>query len=401
MSTSGRRTPDVSGASPCVSPSSVPLRGLAQRLPGLWYRPWLAWPLWPLLPFSWLFRGMVALRRVLFRWGILASRQLAVPVIVVGNLTVGGSGKTPFVIWLVGQLRARGWRPGIVSRGYGGDYGKECTAAGGALPVSPDTPASLAGDEPVLLARRCRVPVYVGRDRAAAGEALLAANPHCNMIVADDGLQHYRLRRCAEIAVFDGRGVGNGHLLPAGPLREPPARLRATTAIVWNSRPECHATVPACDDAPGSHRFVAESQGAEMARQFTGLTQPQFAMCLAAGEFYALKNPDLRCTAAALRGQRLHAVAGIGDPRRFFAQLAALGLEFSEHPFPDHHRYTPADLDFAREGVLLMTEKDAVKCAALPVREAWVLPVEARFDASCASMLLELLVEKLDGCSPA
>ena len=401
MPASGRRLHDASSASPRPSLSSAPLDGLAQCLPGLWYRPRLAWPLWPLLPLSWLFRGVVALRRALFRRGILASRPLAVPVIVVGNLTVGGSGKTPFVIWLVGQLRARGWRPGIVSRGYGGDYGEECAAAEGILAVSPDTPAALAGDEPVLLARRCRAPVYVGRDRTAAGEALLAANPHCDVIVADDGLQHYRLRRCVEIAVFDGRGVGNGHLLPVGPLREPLARLRETTAIVWNSTLECRAPVPGGDEAPGRRAPVSEGCDSGAARHFAGLAQPRFAMHLVAGEFYALKDPALRCAAAALRGKRLHAVAGIGDPRRFFEQLTALGLEFSEHPFPDHHRYTPADLDIAEDGVLLMTEKDAVKCAALPVREAWVLPVEARFDAARASALLELIVEKLDGCAPA
>ena len=353
---------------------------LARSLPHLWYRARLAWPLWLLLPFSWLFRGISALRRGLFRSGWLRSRQLPVPVIVVGNLTVGGSGKTPFVIWLVSQLRARGWRPGIISRGYGGQQIAAGSAEGmdGVMAVVPDTPAALAGDEPVLLARRCQAPVYVGRDRAAAGEALLAAHPQCNVIIADDGLQHYRLRRCAEVVMFDGRGVGNGHLLPAGPLREPLMRLRGATAIVWNCAPEGY---------------------------FPGKLPPQFSMHLAAGDFYALHDPNVHCPAAALRGRRLHALAGIGDPRRFFAQLATLGLEFTEHPFPDHHRYTLADLDFARDGVLLMTEKDAVKCAALPVHEAWdeawVLPVDAQFDDEDAPQLLRLLVEKLDGCTPA
>ena len=351
------------------------MNGLAHSLPRLWYRARLAWPLWPLLPFSWLFRGISAVRRGLFRSGYLRSRQLSVPVIVVGNLTVGGSGKTPFVIWLVGQLRARGWRPGVISRGYGA---QQIVAGGGVMAVVPDTPAALAGDEPVLLARRCQAPVYIGRDRAAAGEALLAAHPQCNVIIADDGLQHYRLRRCAEVVMFDGRGVGNGHLLPAGPLREPLMRLRGATAIVWNCAPECH---------------------------FSGKLPLQFSMHLAAGDFYALHDPNVHCPAVALRGRRLHALAGIGDPRRFFAQLATLGLEFTEHPFPDHHHYTLADLDFARDGVLLMTEKDAVKCAALPVHEAWdevwVLPVDAQLDAGDASLLLKLLVEKLDGCTPA
>ena len=199
---------------------------LARSLPHLWYRARLAWPLWLLLPFSWLFRGISALRRGLFRSGWLRSRQLPVPVIVVGNLTVGGSGKTPFVIWLVSQLRARGWRPGIISRGYGGQQIAAGSAEGmdGVMAVVPDTPAALAGDEPVLLARRCQAPVYVGRDRAAAGEALLAAHPQCNVIIADDGLQHYRLRRCAEVVMFDGwqrpsvagRAVARAADAPAG-----------------------------------------------------------------------------------------------------------------------------------------------------------------------------------------
>ena len=340
---------------------------LSQRLPDLWYRAHFAWQLWALLPLSWVFRCLSGWRRRLFQWGVLRSCRLAAPVIVVGNLTVGGSGKTPFVIWLVERLRERGWQPGIISRGYGG-------TRAGVVAVSPDTPSTVAGDEPLLLAKRCRAPVYVGRDRVAAGEALLAANPQCNVIVADDGMQHYRLRRCAEVAVFDGRGIGNGRLLPAGPLREPVARLRAATAVVWNSAPKC---------------------------RFPDTAPPQFAMRLRADVFYALACPETRCTADDLRGRRLHALAGIGDPNRFFAQLTAMGLEFTAHPFPDHHVYTSGDFAFAADGVLLMTEKDAVKCAAFPLPEAWVLPVDAQFDTEDASALLELLVEKLNGCPTA
>jgi tetraacyldisaccharide 4'-kinase len=276
------------------------------------------------------------------------------------------------VLWLVEQLAARGWRPGIISRGYGG-------SARGVQAVKPDTATSLVGDEPLLLDRRSGVPVFVGRDRVAAGQALLAANPDCNVIVSDDGLQHYRLQRSAEIAVFDGRGAGNGELLPAGPLREPLSRLRATTVVVWNS-PTAEQNTEVCARLPVSPDF------------------PQFSMRLIGERFYALSDAQHFCTAENLRGKRLFAVAGIGDPSRFFAQLATLGLEFEAHPFADHHVFVAEDLTFARDGVLLMTEKDAVKCSAFTLGEAWVLPVVAQIDAASNGLfLLDTILEKFDG----
>ena len=347
-------------------PSSVQT-ALTTRLPGLWYRPRLAFRLWPLLPLSWLFRLLGAVRRGLYRSGILRSKKLPVPVIVVGNLTVGGSGKTPLTIWLVEALQALGWRPGIISRGYGGSQV-------GVQAVDAAAMAAQAGDEPLLLARRCAVPVFVGRDRAAVGEALLAAHPECDVLVSDDGLQHYRLRRDVELAVFDARGFGNGQLLPAGPLREPLSRLARASAVVWNS-------------APG--------------RRLENTALPQFPMSLAAGDFYALHDARQRATAAELRGRPLHAIAGIGDPARFFATLGALGLAFVPHAFPDHHAYTPTDLDFGADAVLLMTEKDAVKCGQLSRHEAWVLPVNAQLAAAPdGSRLLDLIVRLIGdgGC---
>jgi tetraacyldisaccharide 4'-kinase len=210
---------------------------------------------------------------------------------------------------------------------------------------------------------------------------LLAAHPECNVIVSDDGLQHYRLRRTIEIAVFDGRGAGNGLLLPAGPLREPLGRLRAASAVVWNTASPIEARLVRC----------AQSL-------------PQFTMRLVGREFHALADDTLRCVPEDLRGKRLHAIAGIGDPSRFFGQLSVLGLAFEAHAFPDHHDYTSGDLRFANGDVVLMTEKDAVKCRALyeagglAGREAWVLPVEARIDApDDGTTLLELILEKLDG----
>lgn len=347
---------------------------IEQRLRGLWYQQQLAVALFPLLPLSWLFRLIVWLRHGLYRSGVLRSYHLPVPVIVIGNLTVGGSGKTPLVLWLVERLCERGWRPGIISRGHGG-------TAQGVQAVALDSASSLVGDEPLLLARRSRIPVFVARDRVAAGQALLSAHPECNVIISDDGLQHYRMQRSVEIAVFDARGAGNARLLPAGPLREPLPRLSAVTALVWNAFPQTPAPM-------------------QMSRATLGL--PQFMMRLVGQRFFALSDAQVHCTADDLRGKRLYAMAGIGDPSRFFAQLAALGLEFEAHAFPDHHDYCAEDLAFADDGVLMMTEKDAVKCSALTAREAWVLPVDAQIVAAPEGQsLLDTILEKIDGCTLA
>lgn len=309
--------------------------------------------LWLLLPLNWLFIGLARLNR----WKTSVQR-LPVPVIVVGNITVGGAGKTPLTIALATALRERGWRPGIVSRGYGGKNS-------GTRPVRPDSLPAEVGDEPILLARRSAVPVWVGRDRAAAGLALLAAHPEVNLILCDDGLQHYRLGRDLELAVFDGRGAGNGWRLPLGPLREPLARLNEVDAVICNGLPD--------------ERLPA------------GI--PRFDMRLRPGTFYRLDDVEQRCTAADLAGRKLYALAGIGDPGRFFRTLEGLGLFCETRPFPDHHAYVAADLAFAKDGILLMTEKDAVKCAGLTAGETWVLPVEAELPPA----LIELVVEKLRG----
>ncbi|RDE51891.1 MAG: tetraacyldisaccharide 4'-kinase [Candidatus Accumulibacter meliphilus] len=350
--------------------------GLASSLPRRWYERRLTPALWPLLPLSWLFAGLAGLRRWLFRCGVLRTQRLPAPVIVVGNLTVGGSGKTPLVLWLVERLREAGWRPGIISGGYGGSG-----RGAGVHAVAAGSSPALVGDEPLLLARRSGVPVFVGRDRVAAGQALLAAHGECDVIVSDDGLQHYRLQRAVEVVVFDGRGVGNGWLLPAGPLREPLQRLAGVAAVVWNGRRE---------------PLVADAASA----------CPQFDMRLLGQRFVAAGGPAGRaadsCEAASLRACKLYALAGIGDPGRFFAQLQALGLEFEAHPFPDHHPYTAADLAFASNGVLLMTEKDAVKCAPIVTGEAWLLPVDAVISGPPGGAdLFEIILEKLNGRTTA
>jgi len=313
--------------------------------------------LWLLLPVFLPLNGLfVALSRLARRRA--RPVRLPVPVVVVGNITVGGAGKTPLTIHLATALRQRGWRPGIVSRGYGG-------ANAVPRPVGPASTPAEVGDEPILLARHGGVPVWVGRDRAAAGLALLAAQPEVNVLLCDDGLQHYRLERDVELAVFDGRGAGNGWRLPLGPLREPLGRLDEVDAVI-------------CNGAPDSRLPPA---------------LPCFAMSLQPAAFWRLDDAQQRCTAAELAGKKLYALAGIGDPGRFFRTLTALGLQFSAHPFADHHAYCEADLAFAADGILLMTEKDAVKCAGLTAGETWVLPVEAELSPA----LTELVVEKLRG----
>lgn len=317
-----------------------------------WYRQSM-WQL-VLLPLSALFWLLSALRRAAFRYGWRASERLPVPVAVVGNITVGGSGKTPLVLWLAQFLRQQGYRPGIVSRGYG-------ASAEAARPVDPADDPAASGDEPVLLARRSASPVWVGRDRAAAGRALLAANPDCDVILCDDGLQHYRLQRDLEIAVVDGRRrFGNGRLLPAGPLREGLWRLRQVDAVVVNG-------------------------GALL----DGL-DAQFCMRLNGTQLVNLRSGEKR-PAAELKGLRLHALAGIGHPQRFFEHLNALGLDFAAHAFPDHHAYRPGDLEWPDADALLMTEKDAVKCAVFADERCWFLPVEAEMDPAFGPEILKIL----------
>lgn len=313
-----------------------------------------------LLPLAGLFRLLSALRAALYRMGWLRVEYLPVPVVIVGNITVGGSGKTPLTLWLAQQLQQRRWRPGIVSRGHGG-----ASQSGTLCEVRADSDASQVGDEPLLLRRRSGLPLFVGRDRVAAARALLAAHPECDLILSDDGLQHYRLGRNVEIAVLDARGLMNGWPLPAGPLREPAARLRSVDALVLNGTAVAPVEV-----------------------------MPTFQMRLAGASFYALHEPARTCDAAALVNLRLAAVAGIGVPQRFFEHLAGLGLKFSAHAFPDHHAFTAVDLAAIDADALLMTEKDAVKCAGFTHRPVWVLPVSAQVEPAASGIDLATHVER-------
>lgn len=313
-----------------------------------------------LFPVSLLFRAAVALRRLLYRLGVLRSYILPMPVVVVGNITVGGTGKSPLVLWLADFLGGRGMRPGIIARGYGG-------ASHAPTPVPTGGDASAFGDESAMMARRSGAPVFVGADRVATARALLAAHPGCDVILSDDGLQHYRMGRAVEIAVIDGaRGLGNGFVLPAGPLREPPGRLASVDAIVVN---------------------ISQSSGVVVT---TG-SPPSFAMKLAGAEFCSLVNPAHRVGPEHFANLTVHAVAGIGNPGRFFAQLKRLGLKTVEHPFPDHHAFTAADLAFGDAGHIVMTEKDAVKCSRFASERHWVLPINAEIDPAFGAWLLKKL----------
>jgi len=302
-----------------------------------------------LLPLAWVFGAVTALRRSAYRRGWLARYRSPRPVVIVGNLTVGGTGKTPLVLWLVEALRLRGYRPGVVSRGYG-------RAGGGARRVAATDPVAEVGDEPALIARRSGVPVAVGAQRAAAVKLLEA---ECDLILADDGLQHYALERDAEIVVIDGsRGLGNGRLLPAGPLREPAMRLSEADAVVVNGPGDPVQGGLRMDLVP--RRFCSVVSGA----------------CVA---------PD------AFRGQRAHALAAIGNPERFLRTLAALDIAADLHALPDHAPLTAAAIDRPGDAPVLMTEKDAVKCAGLAGPRHWYLEVGASFAPPDAERLLAIV----------
>lgn len=308
-----------------------------------------------LMPVSWVFFVLVSARRLFYRLGWRRSFRLAVPVVVVGNINVGGTGKTPLVIWLVEQFRQAGFKPGVISRGYGG---RQTTAT----EVYAHSDPKQVGDEPVLIAMRSQCPVFVSTDRVAAGQALLNAHPECNIIISDDGLQHYRLQRDVEIAVIDGAyGLGNKALLPAGPLREPVSRLNEVDAVVVNG---------ALEKAMHIHSV------------------PVIDMQLIADTFYNLLRPTETCDAQSLAKRQVTAIAGIGNPQRFFQQLMQMGIQFTSKAFPDHYDFKASDLEAVSADVVVMTEKDAVKCRGFAKPHFWVLPVKAAIKSDLMSVIL-------------
>lgn len=299
-----------------------------------WYRSSLSLVSIFLLPFSWMFRGIVFLRRYLYRIKIKKKIFFPIPVIIVGNITVGGTGKTPFVIWLSEKLKEKGYHPGIVSRGVGGKRHKTpCW-------VTETSDVHEVGDEAILLVKRTQCPLVICHDRVAAVKELLLKK-QCDIVISDDGLQHYRLGRDIEIVITDGmRGFGNRQLLPAGPLREPISRLKEVNFIL--------------------------DHGKEMK--------------LMAAMIVSVKNITMKIPLNEFKKTRVHAIAAIGNPTRFFSMLREKGFEVIEHIFPDHYFFKASDLLFSDTLPVIMTEKDAVKCHSIAHQHCWYIPVEVVVD---------------------
>jgi len=304
-----------------------------------------------LSPLSLLYKSIISLRRLFYCCGLKKITHFPVPVIVVGNITVGGTGKTPLVAWFCGWLQSQGFKPGIVSRGYGGK------AMTWPQNVTSESNPRLVGDEAVLLAKQTQCPVVVAPNRVEAVTTLLH-DYACNIIISDDGLQHYAMGRDIEIAVINGmRRFGNELCLPAGPLREPIKRLNSVDCIVVNGK---------------------------------GVGN-EFSMSLIPGNVYNIKNPEQLIEVASLSNKPVHAVAGIGHPQRFFQQLENMGFTIIRHEFPDHHAYQPADFNFGDDAIIIMTAKDAVKCSSFADSRYWCLPVNVEVDDQFKKHLLSAI----------
>jgi tetraacyldisaccharide 4'-kinase len=311
-----------------------------------------------LLPFSLIYYLIISLRSFCYRSKIFRTRKFPVPVIVVGNITVGGVGKTPLVIWLIDFLRQHSFNPGVVSRGYCGRLNKR------AILVTEDSNAYDVGDEPLMIVKRTACKMVISQNRCLAVKTLLAAASDCDIVISDDGLQHYALGRDIEIAVIDsGRLFGNGYLLPAGPLREPVKKLQSVG-------------------------FVVENFGENKREASNG----KYAMWFNTLFLQNLKNKEQKKDVTDFVGvSKIHAVAGVGNPQKFFNFLRKSGLRFEEHIFPDHYFYKPQDLSFGDDAIVIMTEKDAVKCRQLANDNFWFLRISAELEKRFGDDLLELL----------
>ena len=331
---------------------------LSERIQHAWYQghPALCL-LWPL---EMLYRAVVQRKRARFLRGDSATYRAPVPVIVVGNITVGGTGKTPLILWLIEQCRAQGVRVGVVSRGYG------ARPAHFPWTVSATDTAEQAGDEPLLIVQRSGVPLVIAPDRAQAVQQLLAEHT-LDIILSDDGLQHYGLARDLELVLIDAaRGLGNQRCLPAGPLREPPERLQSVDAVLFNGAEQDH---------DGGFRCA--------------YSRPSGCMCAAVAASHSVTS----------RATKMHAVAGIGNPQRFFKTLEGLNWQPIAHAFADHAQFTAQDLQFADDLPVVMTEKDAVKCREFASDHCWYLQVAAQpspaFSDWFAGQLKRLLTDSL------
>ena len=329
-----------------------------KRLDHYWYErgiiPFLL--ILPLLPLSQIYCGVVGIRRLLYRLSILKHQKLPVPVIIVGNINIGGTGKTPLVVYLCALFKRNGYQPGIISRGYKGK------AQVWPQIVTSNSNPSLVGDECVLLANRTHCPLVAGPDRVAAALRLLESKKY-DIIISDDGLQHYALDRDTEIVVYDAqRQFGNGYCLPAGPLRESINRLKSVDIVVSNG----------------------DSQAAD------------FNMHLHLFSIINLKKQEVRSGLDEFKNTNIHAVAGIGNPERFFTQLTNAGLVIMRHSFADHHDFIETDLNFADGLPVLMTEKDAVKCRKFAKQNHWFVPVEASISEAFDKQILEKIHSRKD-----
>ena len=305
-----------------------------------------------LLPLTLIFLTLTAIRRLLFRVGILTSTKINVPVIVVGNVTVGGTGKTPIVIAVAKALKGAGFTPGIITRGYRGD--------GLSREVTQNSTPDEVGDEATLIFTNVHCPIWVGPSRVKSAQQLVAKHSEINVIISDDGLQHYALKRDIEIVVVDGeRQFGNGLLLPSGPLRETIARVRTCDFAVINGP------------------------------QNLNLPVPTTSMKLVGNTFHKLSEPKITCKAEDLLKHQVTAIAGIGNPERFFKHLQSLGLRPNTKCFPDHHKYSFTDLDSIESDIVIMTEKDAVKCGTNVRKECWFLPVTAEINGQFIQTIIE------------
>ncbi len=310
-----------------------------------------------LIPFGWCYKLLIILRHFLYKNGILPTQRLSIPVIVVGNIVAGGTGKTPLVVWLSAYLKKKGYKPGIVSRGYGSKVKKWPQQ------VRVDSNPELVGDEPVLLARRTNCPVAIAPNRYLAAKALID-HKQVDIIVCDDGLQHYALERDIEISVIDGiRRHGNGRCLPAGPLREPVSRLKNVDMIVCNHN----------------------------------ATRWEFDMKYVPQQLRSIIDANKCCDIKQFRNQLIHAIAGIGNPENFFSYLRRQGIRTIEHEFPDHYQLKTKDIFFDDNFPVVMTEKDAVKCIKFASNEHWFLPINIKMTSAFEHRLTILLEGVYDG----